>query len=243
MDDSSPTLAINPSPAAKLIQVAALAAALVGFGSVRAEATSCLFTPFLGDAVISESCAITEGGFTEFDFAGEPYMFFLKFTGLSGTIDVTVTDVAVSQEDFDFRATSQGFLGRECVEFSPGICRDFTVTTDSKTRIWDSYALEITWTTPGTIANSLLHARGGGLVGETPNNLYNEDMCEIEGCVISTGSAAFGDPGISSDDTDFSVFDAAVNTTIPEPATVTLLATGVSAFWYRKRRSKRPVRG
>jgi hypothetical protein len=74
-------------------------------------------------------------------------------------------------------------------------------------------------------------------MGKPPgDNTYDEDMCVVFGCVYNP------DPSIGSSDTDFQELIAALApaNAVPEPASVILFGTGVSAFLYRRRRKRDP---
>jgi hypothetical protein len=232
------------STAVKLIQAAALASVLVPLGSVSVETTTC--TLRFSGGFSGAGCSNGSSGRTRFNFAGAPFYFELRLDHRQHDVSVTVDDLAISQADFQARLPA--FLpGYTCLQIDTGNqnCENFQVTVEPPgTNSWLNWNGMIHWNSPTGLDPGLvrmLHEKGDRSAGEPPettteDNTYDEDMCLVFGCVFNP------DPSISSDDQDFEQLIAALapSSAVPEPASVILLGTGVSAFLYGRRRKRNP---
>jgi PEP-CTERM motif-containing protein len=228
------------STSKKLVQAAALATLLVPLGSVAVESASitCGFGESYGDVGSGSGCTSSTPSSSRFDFGD--YFFELAFSLVGPDFEVTV-------ETTPSVALAEGsFPGYECIELSATDgCVDFRViTTGAAGTHWTDYTVTIDWSDwndllfPGIEPRMrMLHDRSA-FDGPEPPGTYDFDMCITPG--LYDACEAFIEPGIRSGDTDFDSFIAALApATVPEPASVILLATGASAALYRKRRRSR----
>ena len=247
------------SNAKKLIQAAALAAALVPLSSISSEGAS-ITCNLNGSGASDEECSFADiegpfAGMTLYDFGD--YKVALSFSNVTAPeLDVTITDTPITQEDFDSRV--DGDLGSyNCVTLvapSDGDdgCRFFTIEP-SQDEAWDSYELAVIWnllTDDG--AGGGTYPNGDDPEGAQPGNIRilqapgESTIFDIDMCLSALDDDAYAacqyylsqvDPAIRSGDTAFSDFIVAAVAPIPEPATIALLGTGLAGLFYRKRRA------
>jgi hypothetical protein len=251
------------SNAKKLIQAAALAAALVPLGSISAEGAS-ITCNLNGSGTSDAECSFADiegpfAGMTLYDFGD--YKVGLSFSNVTASeLDVTITDTPITQTDFDSRV--EGDLGGyNCVTLvAPGDgddgCRFFTIEP-SVDDAWDSYELAFIWnllTDDGEGGGT--YPNGDDPEGATPGNIrilqapgestvFSIDMClsavdDPEAYAACEYFVSAVDPAIRSGNTAFSDFIVAAVAPVPEPGTIALLGTGLAGLLYRKRRARKP---
>jgi len=240
--DGATTGIIKSSSAKKLIQAAALAAALVPLGSVAIEASSvtCGFGSYYGTGG-SGGCTASSPTSGQFSFDGGAYSFILDFVlGLDPNFFVTVNTTTNLTLNHPFEGPDP-FAGYTCIALSQNDgCVDFQVDTHGATSgtNWLHYSAEIQWNGPAISPTDeplvrMLHD-SSKFDGAEPPGTYDFDMCLTAGydsCVVDL------DPGIRSGDTDFdSVMAVMAPTAVPEPSSLILMATGMSTAFFRKRR-------
>lgn len=236
------------STTAKLIQAAALAAVLVPLGSVAVETSTINCTSSYSGCPGTFSPTNTSN---DYDFGGFDYI--LTMQNVTGTFDVSINAVRGTQGFFAPRMVN--FPGYQCVDLmDPSTtatpCVDFGIfAPDPVQSGWKNYTFEIQWdfdsnllfpNSPGNRI-TVLHDFGPRQKPGDTDNIYDEDMCLNPLNVACTYFPGPGDPSISSGDTDFQHMLVSLRpaNAVPEPATLILLGSGVSAFLYRRRRRSR----
>jgi len=258
------------SAAAKLLQVAALGAALVPLTANNAGATtlteSCTYAPSTSPANnISSDCdnGINQGILFKFGFGIAVELHF--DTVLQGF------SVGIEASSKTAEEIASHFAG-EFEDWAPvPICPacddpyvDFTVLnppqggdgTNSGDQFLSTgsrgpgaskgYDLYIYWLDGSTNAQfpnpQVLHATGGSETFDRNistvyfSELSNGDTCTIFDICEGIGALSFSDPGAGGRDNMFTEFTLANPTAVPEPASMLLLGTGISALMYRRRR-------
>ncbi len=231
------------SAAAKLLQAAALAAALVPLASVTADASS-LSCHFSGS---SFDC--NEGFFGGALYQFGSYSLELKFEQAT-SFNVEFTDFLFTHDEMQSRFTGE-FEGWEPLPICPGCLNDqnelaeyveFRVTSDplpqQGTDFVGDYELYIYWLadTNAAFGNpQMLHDLSNTSDAfDTNITIAGSYFSEAPGCVFNEVGCT--DPGNGGRDNMFTGFTEAQNP-VPEPASLFLLGTGVSALMYRRRRN------
>jgi hypothetical protein len=242
------------STAAKLIQAAALAAVLVPLGSIAMEGAS--ITCGYSGASSPSGCGGT-GNTRVFDFdqtasTEDNYKVIVEFFDMSQPFQLTVTDNALSHEEFLAR---EGLTGTyDCVDVVLTLgdepCREFEFVSNQG-EVWGSYKFSFVWDYPSDAngfpngvdppgdepgAVRILQNKGEAFEGD-----FTIDMClaalEDEAFTPCDYEVLAVDPRIGSGNTDFSTAIVGIDlAAIPEPSSLILLSSGVGAWIYRKRR-------
>jgi hypothetical protein len=236
------------STATKLIQAAALAAVLVPLGSVAVETSTINCTSSYSGCPGQFSPGNTTN---VYDFGAFDYI--LTLGSVTGTFDVSITAQFGTQASFAPQMAN--FPGYQCVDLmdpsntgSP--CVDFGIfAPDPVQSGWNKYKFKIQWdfdsnalfpNNPGNRI-TVLHDFGPRQKPGDFDSIYDEDMCKNplnDACIYFPGP---GDPSISSGDTDFQHMLVALTPAdvVPEPGTLIMLGSGISAFLYRRHRRSR----
>ena len=242
------------SKAAKLVQAAALAAALVPLGSVAAEASSISHTYSGGTA---------DQTFDFHSFGGN-YSFELFFENPSGPeFIVQVTDNLVTQDDLTGDERLNNFPGSTCVPIADGLetCVDFEVqriTFDGQGNPQEGpllpgddtftgfFEITVRWDAvtdfdfPNDPGNRIriLHNKGS-IEGDAFDTDITIDGSYVGSCIECLSLFSVDDPEIGGKDDNFQSFLVAqAPAAVPEPGTVLLVTTGVGLLYRRRRRKQ-----
>jgi hypothetical protein len=222
------------SIAAKLVQTVALAAAFVAFGSIRSEAST-IAHQYVGPA----------GNSNIFGFGD--YTLTLSFENLAANANFEVAVTDVPQSPAAIEARFGNFPGYQCVTFATGgtECVDFEVNAPGPgANTWTGfYSIDIAWLadTNSEFPNGpgqrirLLHNRG-----DQEGDDFDTDITRpgsyFAGCAVNC-IGLLADPAIGGRDDNFQSFTVAqAPTTVPEPATMLLLGSGLVGLVHQRRR-------
>jgi PEP-CTERM motif len=242
----TPKVSKRSSKAAKLVQAAALAAVLIPLGSVAVETSTINCSSSYSGCIGTFSPTNTSN---DYDFGAFDYI--LTMLNVNGTFDVDIAAQFGTQGSFALQMAN--FPGYQCVDLmdpsSTGApCVDFGIfAPDPGPNSWQNYRVKIAWDFdsnslfPGDRI-TILHDFGDRQRPGDFDNIYDEDMCLNPLNTACTYFPGPGDPSISSGDTDFQHMLVALRPAadaVPEPATLIMLGSGISAFLYRRRRRSR----
>lgn len=229
----------------KLIQAAALAAVLVPLGSVAVE------TATINCISNGSGCSgsYTSGGAQsntwKFFSADEPGAILFYTLEISGTptadFSLNVDDFITTQAALATSGALALFPNLTCIPTYDGVqCGLFDVSNFDQTNpddMWDpaGFLMTITWRTttaasqpPTTADNTILRA---------PDfSVFTSRLDDI----VYDPNPTPTDPAISGRGDEFSRYGAFTDAaSVPEPASLILLGTGVASLMYRARRRKR----
>jgi len=253
------------SVSAKVGRAAMLAAVLVAFGSVGAQASTIAVTHTYSEPGVSSNIYDFEGG----AFTPGGYSLELTFDQLAVGAEFDLTVVAESQDPSDLEPRfDNNFPNSRCVTFATGgtQCVDFEIMgkdantpfpTQDSTKWIGSYNIDISWflDTNADFPNDanrirILHNRG-----DKEGDNFDTDITRL-GSYFPGG---FGcgdicieesDPAIGGRDDNFQSFTVVQVSDVPEPATMLLLGSGLVGLVRHQRRrlkslatSERTLRG
>ena len=242
----------------KLARAVALATLLVPLASIASEAASITCSFGSGPACVGTGSAFGSSAIYAFGGgASSPggYQVDLFFDQINGNFNVTIEDQLFAQNSPAIAAMLANFPGHICIPIvdGTGTCVVFAVTAPGPgTSTWSgNYDLFASWfaNTDGVYGDSppgsvhLLHALGNA------DNVFDSDIT-IPGsytsggydfchgfCEDFVGDSAL-DPGVGGTDNSFSGFLATHTSTVPEPGTMLLLASGLGATALRRRKRR-----
>lgn len=244
--------------AKKLLQAAALASALVPLSTVRADASTISSDCFYNTS--GAACGARgphDGGM--YRFGSDPYAIELKFDEVTSSGVVTIDASTASAESLSSRFSSE-FEDFAPVPICPGCDEefiDFKISVDDTFTFaseggrgpggtikgWYLYIYWLEDTNAGYPDPRILHATGDSTIFDRDESFeYSPVLDPDTTCFIFDvcGGGDFeilGDPGAGGRDNMFSeVTLAAAPTAVPEPASLLLLGSGISAIAYRRRR-------
>jgi hypothetical protein len=227
--------------ARKLIQAAALAAVLVPLGSIAVETAEITCITSQGSGFCQGSGVYSQGSgsntwkfFTDDSFS--TLLYTLEITGNpESSFVLNVMDFVTDQDSLVSSEVLGNFPGAECLPtFDDGLCGLFDVFSDFGEPTWDEdgYYMTITWFTngdplsqpPDDGRNHILQAKDGF------GGIFTNQLIDTEYDPAPTPT----DPALGGRGDQFSRFGAF--RTVPEPATLLLLGTGIATAIYRRRR-------
>ena len=202
----------------RLVQIVALVLFVLAVTTLPAQATPISYAA--GNNI--------SGSANFFAIGGEKVQFLLEFNEVltPGTLDVTITQTAA-------------IPGINCVPIGgPGTCVIFHVVP-SAGLTWDpsGYRVDLRWTfntdpqypdAPGGLIR-MLHDHGSGWVDITLAGSY---------CTTCPFAINGQDPGVSGRDDNFSDITVSTAVATPEPGSLVLLGSGLTALLVRYRRRR-----
>lgn len=241
------------TPAAvKLLQAAALAAALVPLGSVGVEAATINCITSMSGGGCSATGSYDGGGGRQSNiwefYEDSSYSFLLYTFEITGspvtTFDLDVMDHVTTQSALVRDGFMGGYPDLTCVPtFGPGQCGLFDVTVIDPPAEWeDGYRVEIVWwpnsdpwsQPPSGSFVTILQARDG------TGGVFGNELTEITYERWPTPGG--DDPAIGGKGDGFSrfgVFGRSAGSAVPEPASMVLVGTALVGAAYRMRRRTR----
>jgi len=230
--------------AKKLVQAAALAAALVPLGSVAADAAVItVFCEAEGGPCSGTGSYVASGGATVSNIWGffdddDNLVYTFEIEGVpTSTFELEVTDVVTSQVALLDGPALASFPDAVCLPtFDAGECGLFDVfVVGEDTATWDpdGYYVTITWFVnsdplsqpPDDGNNYILQAKD-----EFGGTIFTNQLTDTDYDPQPTPE----DPALGGRGSTFSRFGAF--RTVPEPATLLLLGTGLATALYRRRK-------
>lgn len=216
----------------RLLQAAGLSAILMPLGTVALESAT-IICGFGGYDGATSGCG--ESGYYSNAFDFGDYKLILDFDIINGPFAIAVTDIV----DPSLVERLDNFDGHECVPITGDDCVEFEVFAPAPgAETWDGfYDITIAWlfnteslgfTNSGNGSIRMLHNRG-----DTPGNSFDTDIT-VPGSYQGPGTEP--DPAIGGRDDNFQSF--IVTQAVPEPATLALFGSGLSALLYHRRRRR-----
>ena len=232
--EPNPMAPRKPSIARKLVHAAMLAVLLVLLGSVAAEAT-----PISVSILYQGNGGDSEFGTAKFGSGGTAYSFDLTFRESNGPFEVIVTAI----EGPDLTGRLDNFPGHICVPINGTTCVEFQVSApDPGANTWTGFFdIMIRWNFPtdSTYPNDPVDGNGLGRIrilhnrGDVTGDDFDTDVTTPNTYCPNCGT----DAGIGGNDDNFQSF-IVTQAPVPEPATLVLLGSGLSALLYRQRRRR-----
>jgi hypothetical protein len=225
-----------------MLQAAALAAILMPLGTVALESATitCGFGGYTGTTSCTSYGSSSGYYSSTFDFG--PYSLELTFDVVNGPFAVSFTDIP----DPDLEGRLDDFDGHRCVPIDGTNCVEFEAVAPAPGEsTWEGfYDLFIAWLF-NTESSGYLNEPGDRIRvlhnrGDTEGDAFDTDITiagSYVGPIIILGLDSIDDPAIGGRDNNFQSFIVTENT-IPEPATLTLLGSGIGALLYHRRRRR-----
>jgi hypothetical protein len=230
----------KPSTARKLIQAAALASMLVPLGAVTVDADTINCTTGVGCSGVTGDYSSGLSGnnlwkfFTDGSF--DTLLYTLEIEGIAGSdFSLDVEDRLVSVlnlEEFEI-----AFPDSECIPiFDEGTCVIFDVFAEGSATWIGGYYMEMRWFAPPVDpGDSLMKPPDDGrnFIFRSENGFTFDDVLAEDNLYDPNIDPI--DPALGGRGNNFSSFIAG-RASVPEPATLLLLGTGLATALYRRRK-------